>query len=157
MQWVYRRLIDFWFDSTTHGLRLKTDLFEESISPYAPLLDLGRAVGIDGSYQVSRNAHNHMLAYQQPAGCVVADLRRIPFRGGSFDGILSGSSLDHFHGRNDIRISLAELARLLQPGGVLIITFDNPHNPLVWLRNHLPFNWLNRIGLVPYYVGATYT
>ena len=48
-----------------------------------------------------------------------------------------------------------EMARVLEPGGTLVLTLDNPHNPLVWLRNHLPFGFLNRLGLVPYYVGAT--
>ena len=37
-----------------------------------------------------------------------------------------------------------------------MITFDNPHNPLVRLRNALPFRLLARLGLVPYFVGATY-
>jgi len=45
---------------------------------------------------------------------------------------------------------------VLGPGGTLVLTLDNPHNPVVWLRNHLPITWLNRSGLVPYYVGATY-
>jgi hypothetical protein len=49
-----------------------------------------------------------------------------------------------------------EIARILAPGGVVVITLDNPRNPLVWLRNHLPYAWLHRIGLVPYYVGHTY-
>jgi len=70
--------------------------------------------------------------------------------------ILSGSSLDHFSRKTDIATSLAELARVLAPGGALVLTLDNPHNPVVWLRNRLPFTWLNRLGLVPYYVGATY-
>jgi hypothetical protein len=38
-----------------------------------------------------------------------------------------------------------------------VLTLDNPLNPIVWLRNHLPFQWLNRLGLVPYFVGATYS
>src|SRR5205085_1532177 len=38
------------------------------------------------------------------------------------------------------------------PGGLAVVTLDNPRNPLVALRNALPFRPLV---LVPYYVGAT--
>ena len=40
-------------------------------------------------------------------------------------------------------------------GGTLLITLDNGRNPLVALRNLLPFSLLRRLGLVPYYVGPT--
>jgi SAM-dependent methyltransferase len=87
---------------------------------------------------------------------VVGDLRQIPLRAGSVARILAGSSLDHFARQGDLDTGLAEIARILAPGGVVVITLDNPRNPLVWLRNHLPYAWLHRIGLVPYYVGHTY-
>jgi SAM-dependent methyltransferase len=87
---------------------------------------------------------------------VVGDLRQIPLRSGCVSRVLAGSSLDHFPDRADIATGLAELARTLAPGGVMVLTLDNPHNPIVWLRNHLPFAWLNWLGLVPYYVGKTY-
>ena len=44
---------------------------------------------------------------------------------------------------------------MLRPGGQLLLTLDNPANPVVALRGVLPFRLLNRLGLVPYYVGAT--
>jgi len=71
--------------------------------------------------------------------------------------VLSGSSLDHFTRKDDIAVALAEMVRCLAPGGCLVATFDNPHNPIVWLRNALPFHLLSKIGLVPYFVGATYS
>jgi SAM-dependent methyltransferase len=69
---------------------------------------------------------------------------------------LSGSSLDHFENKDDITVALAELNRCLSPGGCLVVTFDNPHNPIVRLRNSLPFKFMRAINLVPYFVGATY-
>jgi hypothetical protein len=45
----------------------------------------------------------------------------------------------------------------LAPGGVLLLTLDNPQNPLIWLRNHLPYRLLSRLGLVPYFVGRTWS
>jgi SAM-dependent methyltransferase len=71
--------------------------------------------------------------------------------------ILSPSSLDHFRTESEIDDAIRELCRILKPGGVLILALDNPHNPVVWIRNHLPFQWLNRIGVVPYFVGPTCT
>ena len=37
----------------------------------------------------------------------------------------------------------------------MIISLDNPSNPVIRLRMLLPTRWLMRLGVVPYYVGAT--
>ena len=65
------------------------------------------------------------------------------------------STLDHFRSHSEIVTSLRELLRVLRPGGQLLLTLDNPANPLVGLRNALPFGLLHRLRIVPYYVGAT--
>jgi hypothetical protein len=36
------------------------------------------------------------------------------------------------------------------------LTLDNLANPIIALRNALPFPLLTRLGIVPYYVGVTY-
>jgi SAM-dependent methyltransferase len=157
MRLVYQRLIHQWLGESLSGLSLKTDLFEEAISQHRPLDDLGpQALGVDVSLAVARAAQHNLDRAAQPGRLVVADLRHLPFCSQALPAILSGSSLDHFAVEADIELCLAELRRVLKPGGRLVITFDNPHNPLVWIRNRLPFHWLNRIGLVPYYVGQTY-
>ena len=79
----------------------------------------------------------------------------LPFAEGTFDLIISTSTLDHFESPAAIADSLAELFRVLRPGGRMIITMDNPANPLVALRNSLPFRLLNRLGVTPYFFGAT--
>ena len=38
---------------------------------------------------------------------------------------------------------------------MLIITLDNPLNPVVFLRNHLPYGLLKRLGIINFFVGAT--
>jgi SAM-dependent methyltransferase len=86
---------------------------------------------------------------------LVADVRGLPFPPGSFDLIVSNSTLDHFESPQEILRSLRELARVLRPGGNLVVTLDNPRNPVVRLRNALPGRWLRRLGVVPYPVGAT--
>ena len=44
---------------------------------------------------------------------------------------------------------------MLRPSGRLLLTLDNPLNPLVWLRNGPLLKMLRRWGIVPYSVGAT--
>jgi ubiquinone/menaquinone biosynthesis C-methylase UbiE len=127
---------------------MKTDLFEEAITSRHLLPALGPgSVGLECSPATVRAARERLGEARYLF--VVADLRAIPLRPGAVDRILAGSSLDHFKDKADIATSLAELVRVLSPGGTLVATFDNPYNPVVWLRNRLPFAWLNRVGIVP--------
>jgi len=134
---------------------LKTDLFDEVAGAglYPMLAERARVVvGIDQSWETVRlsSARHGGL---RPATC---DVRRLPFREGTFQLIVSNSTLDHFESIDSIAESVRELHRVLAPGGRLVLTLDNPGNPIVALRNTLPFRWLRATGLVPYYVGATY-
>ena len=86
-----------------------------------------------------------------------ADVRDLPYPNRYFDCIVSNSTLDHFPALGDIETSLGEINRVMRPGGEFIITLDNLQNPIIWLRSILPYQWLHRIGLLPYYVGATST
>jgi SAM-dependent methyltransferase len=157
MQRVYERLVGRWLPPSSAGRGLKTDLFEEAVTSRHLLPTLGQgSVGLDCSPATVVAARERLRAAVGRHLFVVGDLRAIPLRANAVARILAGSSLDHFQHKADIATSLAELARVLSPGGTLVLTFDNPHNPAVWLRNRLPFAWLNRVGLVPYYVGKTY-
>ena len=86
-------------------------------------------------------------------GCssVAADVRVLPFPAGTFDGVLSTSTLDHFEAIDDLHRALGELRRVLRPAGRLVLTLDNPANPLIRLRNALPPDVArtNRTGPVP--------
>jgi SAM-dependent methyltransferase len=143
----------FW-PSTRPGRILKTDLFDEaSGTGLLPVLAgaCGAVYGIDhaeNTAALGRARHPAVRA-------TVADVRVLPFASGVFDLVISNSTLDHFENRGDIARSLRELTRVLRPGGRLILTLDNPANPVVVLRNSLPFAWLSRLRLVPYYVGKT--
>jgi hypothetical protein len=52
--------------------------------------------------------------------------------------------------------SLRELHRVLRPAGRLLLTLDNLANPVIALRQRLSFDLLNRLGILPYYVGTTF-
>ena len=136
------------------GLRvLKTDLFDEAVGTglYPALAGAARVVGIDVSPAVVASARRR---YAELEG-VVADVRRLPFEDGEFDVAVSISTLDHFASEDELRAGLAELARVLAPGGRLVVTLDNGQNPVVALRNRLPLGLLRRVGAVPYFVGET--
>jgi SAM-dependent methyltransferase len=142
------RLVSQWV-GTLRGRWLKTDLYEERAASRALLPHLvGPAwVGTDLAPEVVRRS---------TAGTgTAADVRRLPFADGTFDGVLSTSTLDHFDEPSDIGRSLVELRRVLRAGGDLVLTLDNPRNPLIRARNALPRPVAQRTGLVPFAVGAT--
>ena len=151
---VNRALLERWLPERPVRRLLKTDAFDEAVG-----------VGLHG-WLAERAARVHELdlspatlaAARRGRGAVLAtaaDCRRLPFSTGAFDVVVSLSTLDHFDSAADIRTSLSELRRVLRPDGVLLLTLDNPANPVVALRNALPFPWLRRLGLVPYFVGQS--
>lgn len=148
-------ILDDWLaEENPAGKLLKTDLHEEAagIGLYHFLHDKSEFVaGIDiGFAPVRRSAS---LNPGLKGTC--ADIRNIPFQDNTFDIIVSTSTLDHFQNEQEIYAGLKEIQRVLRPCGKLLLTLDNPLNPLVWIRNKLPFGILNRTGIVPYFVGAT--
>jgi ubiquinone/menaquinone biosynthesis C-methylase UbiE len=115
-----------------------------------------KIVGTDVSLLVARAAKKRME--DQWGGwrkATVSDARQQAFKSNVFDEIISNSTLDHFSGKKDIIESLRELRRVLKPGGTLIITLDNPWNPVVSVRNRLPYRWLKFLGVIPFYMGVT--
>jgi len=145
-------LIERWGGLPASGRVLKTDLFEEAIGPEAYLPDLdgggGTAVGMDISPAVVGKTHIRFPECR----VVAADARALPFSDGAFALIISPSTLDHFPEPADLDRSLRQLARVLESGGRLIITLDNRQNifdPLL--------RFANRLGLVPFYLGRSYT
>jgi len=135
------------------GRVLKTDLFNEAIGDGFTGWFVERgcrvmACDVAGSTAAGAAARHPSIA------ATVADVRDLPFPSGSLDAVLSDSTLDHFDDEEDIARSLRELRRVIRPGGTLLLTMDNPRNPLIWLRNLRPRFW-HRLGLVPYMVGVT--
>jgi len=136
------------------GRLLKTDLFEEAAGAGLAAFLAGRArvvAGIDLSFAVARRAHSTRRLTLVAQG----DVRSLPFPNGCFDTVVSTSTLDHFATRGEIADALTELARVMAGGGTLLITLDNLVNPLIAVRNAIPHRWRLRLGLTPYYVGAT--
>jgi SAM-dependent methyltransferase len=136
------------------GRVLKTDLFEEATGPDAFLWNLAetaaRVNGMDISPALAAAARRRDP--DRRAHYLVADARQLPFATESFDLIVSPSTLDHFVDPADLGRSLRELRRILTTSGQLIVTLDNRQNifdPLLRL--------IDRLGLIPYYMGRSYS
>ncbi len=156
---LHQRLLEHWVDRLPAGtVVLKTDLFEEAMGddhPVRRIASLGwRPMGIDVGRRIATAARRRGALDDGP-GAVVTDVRRMALADASIPAILCNSTLDHFQDPADIDVALRELVRALVPGGELILTFDNPLNPVVGLRNALP-RWLTRLlGITNYHVGPT--
>lgn len=151
---VNNTLLTRWWPKGQFENLLKTDLFDEAVSDgLSPLLNTRakRVFYIDASFEV------HQMAKRRhpPLRTIGADVRYLPFANDTFDGIVSNSTLDHFESPDDLVASLKELYRVLQPGAQMILTLDNLANPVIFLRNGLPFRLLQQLKIVPYYVGVT--
>ena len=153
---IYQELIN------GYGLiALKTDLYDEASSEYNILSLLSKCfkhvIGMDYSFAIAEHARQRLNNEKEvsPYAVLVSDIRNASFKDDSFDCIISNSTLDHFLCREEIITSIRELYRILKPQGELIITLDNPWNPVVRLRNALPYGMLKLIGIIPFYMGVT--
>lgn len=154
---LHAELLKRWLRRDLDGLRvLKTDLFEEAYGE-----GLYPHLTVNGNRLVAMDISSHPLASAQDRYpqiiAVRSDVRHLPFSDESFGVIVSISTLDHFTCRQDLLVSLGEMHRILKPQGQLLITLDNPVNPVIALRQALPFALLHRLGLCPYYTGETLT
>jgi SAM-dependent methyltransferase len=129
---------------------LKTDLFEDAfgddqlLGEFPVTAPLCCGIDIAGSTLRAAQQRFPFLRGQ----LAEADLRCLPFRAGSFDFIVSTSSLDHFASAAEMQSALAGLLQLLAPGGVALLTFDNPGNPL-----YRVLRWSGRLGFLPFSLG----
>jgi SAM-dependent methyltransferase len=158
---VHRALLLPWIEQTLEaapdGAVLKTDLFDEASGPhhFANAAGARRWLGIDLDLGVARAARRRLAAEGLAGGCVVADVRRLPFAAGGLAAALSLSTLDHFEAPAEISAALQEIGRALRPGGRLLLTLDNPANPEVTLRAHLPARLVARLREDTFHLGIT--
>ena len=146
---INRACVRRWAAESARGVVLKTDLFEEANGEDHILGDLA----VDGSRVVGMDCLPSTVAraaqrFRAPGvDLTVADLSSLNFADAAFDLIVSTSTLDHFDGRAEFVEALAELNRVLRPGGRMILILDNPLNPA-----YLPLKWICR-WLAPYQLG----
>jgi len=119
---------------------LQRDKFQRALGratlPPGPLLDAGCGTGLlaahapEGAW-TGVDLSRAMLRRAAPRGlrCVQADLDRLPFRAEAFAGAVAFTSLV---GRQSAAPALAELARVVRPGGLVLVTL---------LPHDLPGDW----------------
>jgi 2-polyprenyl-3-methyl-5-hydroxy-6-metoxy-1,4-benzoquinol methylase len=92
-----------------------------------------RATGIDRGKKSVRAANR--VAEQLGAGVeyVLGDVRELPFPDTSFDAVFSYSVLQHL-AKDDVRTVVAEIRRVLVPGGIVLIEMPNARGPLNLVR-----------------------
>lgn len=148
---VHQALIRRWAGRENLRRFLKTDLFEEAGNGDHLLFDLlpqATAIGMDVAPSIVCGAAAR--AINSNSRFLVGDVLQLALASGSLDLVVSTSTLDHFDRIEDVRSALAELGRVLRPGGMLIVTLDNPLNPLYFLLRQL-----SRTRLAPFKLGKT--
>ncbi len=108
---------------------LKTDLWDEvkNTRILQWVHEQGAAVfGVDISEPTVRQAR----AAFSDAGlrAAIADVRRLPFRDGSFDAVYSMGTIEHFR---DPDTALREIYRVLRPGGRAVVGVPNRWDPFL--------------------------
>ncbi|MCX7016437.1 MAG: methyltransferase domain-containing protein [Candidatus Sumerlaeota bacterium] len=157
---LHAALLDRWNARLPRGaLVLKTDLFEEALStdpPWRAIESRGwRPVGMDIGRPIAARARERLSTAAGEPPIAQADARRLAFQDECLDAIFSNSTLDHFRTDPEIDGALAEFHRVLKPGGRLLLTLDNPTNPIIGLRNALPRRLTDRLRLTRFFVGRT--
>jgi SAM-dependent methyltransferase len=83
----------------------------------------GRVVGVDISERILATAR--IAAAPLEVELVRANIEALPFADASFDLVLCTQAIEHLL---DPALGAQELARVLAPGGTLVLTTDNDHN-----------------------------
>lgn len=83
-----------------------------------------RMTGCDQSAAMIKVARER-LADAADLRLTVADIEKLPFPEGSFDVVVAMGVLEY----TDARRALRELARVIRPGGLVVVTMLNPRSP----------------------------
>jgi SAM-dependent methyltransferase len=106
--------------------------------PAATVVALDR---FSGYYGIVDNTPDRLRANARAAGVdgrlevETGDMRDMPFTDASFDGVVSVAAIDHLN-REGVERTLAEVTRVLRPGGQFLLMVVNPD---IWTKVALPF------------------
>ena len=128
------------------GLRImKTDLWDEAKNTRILCWAASQGAechGVDISFPIVRRAKAEFGSASLRAPR--ADVRRLPFRDASFDAVYSMGTVEHFDETDE---AVAEIARVLKPGGRAIVGVPNRWDPFL---RPLMVALMYRLGLYGY-------
>jgi 2-polyprenyl-6-hydroxyphenyl methylase/3-demethylubiquinone-9 3-methyltransferase len=107
-----------------------------------------RTTGVDMDFEFVRRSRERLKPHAARFQGIVADATRLPLASRSFDLVCMLSLLEHVP---DWRTAIVEAARLVAPGGVLMLTTTNRRHPFQGEVRHFPFypwlpaRWRDRI------------
>lgn len=114
------------------GKRLfKTDLWDEARNSRILQWAAGEGAqvcGIDISLPTVLKARAEFARHGLEAGLAVADVRAVPFRSGTFDGVYSMGTVEHFQ---ETEAAVAEIARTCGTDGRVILGVPNRRDPFL--------------------------
>jgi 2-polyprenyl-3-methyl-5-hydroxy-6-metoxy-1,4-benzoquinol methylase len=91
-----------------------------------------RLVGSDISARILETAQATVEREGATLDVAQANLERLPFEDGSFEVVISTQVIEHLL---DVPAGIRELARVLAPGGRLMLSTDNSHNRVSQVLN----------------------
>jgi SAM-dependent methyltransferase len=147
LRWVRR-----WHTEAPPGLFLKTDLFEDAFGLDTLLSALREQFSPVAAFDLSPRVVQRSRSRLPGPGFLpfAADCRALPMSSASAAIVYSPSTLDHFPSGFEFDRAIAEIGRVLMPGGLLLITLDNPRNPAYWVLRAM-----SRLGWTPFPLGFT--
>lgn len=96
--------------------------------------------GLDLTPEMIKQAKNKGL---KNADFIVGDCEKMPFEDTAFDIVINSQSFHHYP---DPQAFFNEVARVLKPGGKLILRDNTGAKPVIWLVNHIELPLANLIG-----------
>jgi SAM-dependent methyltransferase len=119
--------------------------YVEHLAPAA-----GQVIGLEYDFERAQTARQSGAARHRAAGIVNAAGEALPFPSESFDVVLSHEVLEHVR---DDRLAVAEMARVLRPGGRMVLFAPNRGYPFethgIYWRGRYRFGNIPLVNYLP--------
>jgi tRNA (uracil-5-)-methyltransferase TRM9 len=122
---------------------------------FLPFKDGFELFGVDYSKGMLEQAERYSQKHGFRAKLTQSDLRQMPYEDATFNWAIAVATYHHLKGHEEQLKALAELKRVLKPGGEAFITVWNKWQPRFWFKPKdvlIPFRAGNEIILRYYYL-----